>query len=218
MKKYLLIFCFGLFFVLLSAFIWNYVSSPLVVTVVGRGEVTNPKANFSVSFSLVADAADTSSAISLIRAKTTSIKTVLENFGVKLDDILESQTSTVPLSSLVGSASGFRSTVSLSVTKVESGKVDALIALLYSSGATMVGQPAINTDDQTALEQQAYNLAVKDAASQAKKIASSNWKMIYKATDITKSTSPSSSVTGKDSANSGYSKVTTLVNVSYKMW
>jgi uncharacterized protein YggE len=218
MKKYLLIFSLCLAFVLLSTLIWNYTSAPLSVTVVGRGEITNPNANFSITFAITSDANSASDAISSIRTKVSDLKKTITDFGIMEEEIIESQTNTAPLNAIVSTASGYRSTVSLGIRRVPTEKVDAMVALLYNSGVSTVSQPTINTEDIAILEQKAYDLAMSDAGKQAQKIAFSNFKFIYKPIDITKTTTPSSSVTGKDGEKAGYSKIVTQVSVTYKMW
>ena len=100
---------------------------------------------------------------------------------------------------------------------------------LYSQGAVVVTQPILSVGDKTKLENEAYNLALKNTKKQANSIALKYFKLFKKIVLVQESTtSPSSTVTSKAdivaqidknlSSEDGLIKISKVLSVSYKMW
>jgi len=78
-----------LFFLLLG--IWMYVSSPLLITVTGSGEVSVPATNATLSLTLTANDSSISTAVSSVQSKADAMRTFLKSKGVAEGDIAQSQ-------------------------------------------------------------------------------------------------------------------------------
>ena len=107
--------------------------------------------------------------------------------------------------------------------------INTLVSDLYTNGALVVGQPILSVENEEKLNNEVFNLAMKDAEKQAGEIAKSNWKLIKKVVVITQATSASTSTsttkadaitTANNSvaATNGVFKIVKEVSVSYKMW
>lgn len=211
-------------------FIYIYVTSPMVVTVTGTGEVAVPATNATLSFTLsTSDAGSSQNAISNVNAKALAMRTFLTGKGISEGDIAQSQVTAVPAALITAGSSGYQATISMAAKTSHVADISTLISNIYAQGAMVVSQPILSVENQDKLEQQAFDSAMKDAKSQADKIASSNWKFIKKIISISQVSSPttSTSTTKADtltSANSpvaatnGVFKIVKAVSVSYKMW
>ena len=93
----------------------------------------------------------------------------------------------------------------------------------------MVSQPVLSAGDQKKLEDEAFDQALKDAKTQAGKIASKNWKFIKKIIALTQQSSASiatatskadtlTEANNQQTAQNGVFKIVKAVSVSYKMW
>jgi uncharacterized protein YggE len=220
--------------ILVTAFVlmvvWLALSSPMIVTVTGSGEVSVPATNATLSFTLSATDNSISGAVASVTAKAETMRNYLKSKGVAEGDIAQSQVTAVPAGLITAGASGFQATVSMAAKTVHVSDVSNLISDLYTNGALVVAQPVLSVENQDKLEQQAFDSALKDAKSQAGKIGLSNWKFIRKIISINQVSSPSTStsttradttVTGTGSAlavTNGVFKIVKAVSVSYKMW
>jgi len=209
--------------------LWVYVSSPLVVTVTGTGEVSVPATNATVSFSLSANDGSIGAAVASVQNRASLIRTFLMQNGVAEEDIAESQVTAVPAALVTSGATGFQATISMAAKTTHVSSVGNLVSDLYTNGALVVAQPVLSVENQDKLDQQALDSAMKDAKSQAGKIGLSNWKFIRKITSINQASSPttSTSTTRADTltsagssvaATNGVFKIAKAVSVSYKMW
>lgn len=217
-------FIFGILTVLLLLVIYTWISSPMVVTVTGTGEVTVPAESATISFSVSASDATPAGAIAAVRARVAAIRATLISSGIAESDITEAQIRVVPASAITPGATGFQAVITMGAKTVRVTDTPTLVTNLYSSGASLVSQPIVSIDNKEVLEQEAFDAALKDARSQAGKIALTNWKLFRKIVAISQVTSPATStVTSKgettaEAAQSDVFKIVKAVSVSYKMW
>ncbi len=209
--------------------IWTYVSSPLVVTVTGSGEVSVPATNATVSFTLSATDSSIGAAVASVQSKAVLMRTFLQTSGVAEGDIAESQVTAVPSALITAGAGGFQATISMAAKTTHVSNVGNLVSDLYTNGALVVAQPILSVENQDKLDQEALDSAMKDAKSQAEKIGMSNWKFIRKIVSISQASSPSTSTSttradtlttanNSTAATNGVFKIVKAVSVSYKMW
>jgi len=225
--KRLLLVVLSIIFVLL---IWVYVSSPLVVTVTGVGEVSVPATNATVSFTLSANDQDSpQNAVSNVNAKALALRTFLQTKGIAEGDIAESQVTAVPSSLITEGSTGYQATISMAAKTTHVADVSLLISDLYAQGALVVSQPILSIENQNTVDQQAFDEAMKDARSQAGSIGNKNWKFLRKVISISQVSSPTTSTatTKADTltsannslaAENGVFKIVKAVSVTYKMW
>jgi len=215
--------------VLALIFAYSWITSPMIVTVTGVGEVTSPAETATLTFTISANGESPQAATTSAKSMVTNIKQKLSTSGIPESDIFESQTSVLPASAVVSGATGFQATISMGVRTEQISNLDQITNNLYSMGAVVVTQPVLSVGDVSSLEKQAYNLAVKDAKKKAGGIALSNWKLLRKIVLIEQSaTQPTSTVTTKAdtasqiekniSPDDGLIKISKVVSVSYKMW
>ena len=219
-KKYLL---WGLA-ILVGLILYVWITSPMVVTVTGTGEVAVPAESATLSFSVSGSDATPTGAITAVKTRADAIRATLVASGIAESDIAESQIRVVPASAVTQGATGFQAVITMGAKTVHVADNAGLIANLYSSGASLVSQPVIGVDNKEALEEQAFQKALKDAKKQAGAIALKNLKFIRKIVAVSQVTSPSTStVTSKGEttaeATQPYTfKIVKAVSVSYKMW
>ena len=211
------------------AVFWQWISSPMIVTVVGTGEVNVPATNATVTFSLSTIDANPQAAISAVTSKANAIIQVLIKSGIAESDIAQSQIYAVPANLVVAGAAGFQASIAVSAKTVHVSNITDLISSLYANGASAVSQPVLSVENEQALDAQAYQSAVKDAKAKAASIGNQNWKFIRKIIVVSSQSSGTTStatskadvVTGsKDTvaAQNGVFKIVEAVSVSYKMW
>jgi uncharacterized protein YggE len=225
-KRLLLIVTSIIFIVL----VWIYVSSPLIVTVTGVGEVSVPATNATLSFTLSAnDQSSPQSAVSNVNAKALALRTFLQSKGIAEGDIAESQVTAVPSSLITEGTTGYQATISMAAKTTHVSDVSLLISDLYSQGALVVSQPILSIENQNTVDQQAFDQAMKDARQQAGSIGNKNWKFLRKIISISQVSSPTTSTatTKADTltsandaiaAENGVFKIVKAVSVTYKMW
>jgi uncharacterized protein YggE len=215
--------------VFLAAVFWTWISSPMIVTVTGSGEVSVPATNATVSYSLSSNDGSIQSAVTSVQAKADSMRDFLKSKGVADSDIAQSQITAVPAGMVTPGAGGFQATVTMDAKTVHVSSISSLVSDLYTNGAVVVSQPVLSIENQDSLEQQAFDSALKDAKSQASSIGNRNWKFIRKIVSVSQVSSPSTStsttkadtLTGANSqiaATNGVFKIVKAVSVSYKMW
>jgi len=215
--------------VFLAAVFWTWISSPMIVTVTGSGEVSVPATNATVSYSLSSNDGSIQSAVTSVQAKADSMRDFLKSKGVADSDIAQSQITAVPAGMVTPGAGGFQATVKMAAKTVHVSSISSLVSDLYTNGAVVVSQPVLSIENQDSLEQQAFDSALKDAKSQASSIGNRNWKFIRKIVSVSQVSSPSTStsttkadtLTGANSqiaATNGVFKIVKAVSVSYKMW
>lgn len=224
-KKVLMLFALLLFVI----FIYQWASSPMVITVVGSGEVSATAENVTVTFSIGGKGDTASSALSDLNSRKEKIREALKNLSVLESDIYEQQATVYPSSLAVSGASGFTASASMGFKTVLVNNVDSLTSTLYTLGASVVSQPILSIKDKDTLDQKAYDLALKDAKSKANRIGNRNLKFLKKIILVQESQqNPTSTVTSKPdtvtqidyniAAETGVIKVQKLLSVSYKMW
>lgn len=215
--------------VLVLLFAYSWIMSPLVITVTGVGEVSAPAENAVLTFSLISNKDNPAEAVNDVKLSATKVKESLKSFGVGDSDVYESQVTVVPASVVVSGASGFQATLSMGLKVNSITNLDSLTSSLYSLGAVVVSQPQLSVKDSKKVDNEAYELALKDAKSKANMAALKNWKLIKKIVLIQESQTPATTTVTKqandiDSAelnvdpNTGLIKFSKVLSVSYKMW
>jgi uncharacterized protein YggE len=215
--------------VILLVIFWQWISSPMIVTVTGSGEVNVPATNATVTFSLTSNDSSPQTAISGVTAKANAIRQVLLTAGIAEEDIAESQIYAVPAALVATGATGFQASLAMSAKTIHVSKITDLIASLYASGVSAVSQPVLSVENEQTLDAQAYASAIKDAKSKASSIGNKNWKFIRKIIAVSSQSSGTTStatskadvLTGSKSAEAaqnGVFKIVEAVSVSYKMW
>lgn len=223
--KYILI-SVGVMFLLVF---WAWITNPMIVTVTGTGNVSVPATNATVSFTLSATSDTIQGAVSSVSSKADEMRNYLRSKGVAEGDIAQTQVTAVPAALVTQGASGFQATISMAAKTIHVTEISNIISDLYTNGAAVVSQPVLSVESQDQLAQQAFDSAMKDARSQADKIASSNWKLIKKVVSVSLATSASTSnsttkadalTNANDStaATNGVFKIAKAVSVNYKMW
>lgn len=224
-KKYFLV---GLF-ILLGMFLYEWISSPMVITVTGIGSVSAPAESASLTFSLSSNSDNSENALKSVKDTSTRIKSVLAEMGIPESDIYESQASVVPSATVVQGGTGFQATISMGLKTSKISIMDRVISSLYSNGAIVVSQPVLTVQNKEKVEKESYNLAFKDAKTKAWALQLSNLKLIKKVVLVQESQNQSTStvttkadttsqVTDSFTPNDGLIKVNKVVSVSYKMW
>ena len=218
----------GIVVIIIASFVYQWISSPMIVTVVGVGESEVPASFATLSFTVTSTDPSASSAIASAEGKAESLRNFLKQKGASENDIVESQTTVIPASALAAGTSGYQASISMGVKTTNVTSAPELVATLYGNGASFVSQPIVSADNPDKLEQEAFDEALKDAKGKATQIALKNLKFIKKIVLIDQSTTPTSSTvtsgTGASSAASsevtspGAFKITKVLSVSYKMW
>lgn len=225
LKKYIFI-ALG---VIVAILLWTWVNSPMIVTVVGTGSVSVPATNATVSFTLSATDNSIQSAVASVQARADSMRQYLSSKGVLEGDIAQTQVTAVPASLVTSGATGFQATISMAAKTTRVSDISNIVSDLYTNGALVVSQPVLSVENQEKLDRDAFDMAMKDARSQAGTIGNSNWKFIRKVVSVSLVTSPTTSnsttradtlTTANDStaAINGVFKIAKAVSVSYKMW
>lgn len=204
---------------IVALIIWVWVSSPMIVTVIGVGEVNAPATDATVSFNLSTSNTSVQTAVSNTNAGALLMRTYLKNQGIAETDIAESQVTVSPLT-LSGGSPRYQATIAMAAKTTDVTGISTLISNLYANGASSVSQPILSVDNQTTLDQKAFDAALKDAKTQASAIGNKNLKFIRKIIAVSQVNSPSTSTaTTKDETSiNGVFKIVKAVTVSYKMW
>ena len=199
---------------------WTWISSPMIVTVTGKGEVNVPATNATVTFAVMSGDPSPQGAITSVNAKTNAIKNFLKSNGVSEADIATSQVTAVPASLTTAGGTGYRATISMSAKTTNVANVAMLVSSLYLNGVDAVSQPVLSVENENALDAQAYTSAMQDAGTKAASIASKNMKGIKKIIVVSSQSSGTTSTASSTSgtAQNGVFKITESVSVSYKMW
>ena len=219
-RKYL----FGGLGLLLAFMVYTWLNSPMLVTVTGTGEVSVPAENATLTFTVASSDAASANAVAAVGARAAAIRAMLIASGIAESDIVESQIRVVPASVLVAGASGYQAVITMGAKTVHVGDLPALISGLYTAGASLVSQPVLSVEAQDQLEQDAFDAAMKDAKSQASRIALKSLKPIRKIVNVTQASSPlTSTVTSKgettaEATQADVFKIVKAVAVTYKMW
>lgn len=213
----------------LLIFVYQWASSPMIVTVTGAGEVFAPAESATLTFTLSSSGDNPQTAVNTVKSISSKIKESLKPRGIPESDIYESQVAVYPASVVIPGASDFRATVNMGVKTTHINNLDELTLSLYAQGATLVTQSVLAAGNTQNLEKEASAKAIVDAKKQAANIALGNWKLIRKIVAIQQTTSPrTSTITSKAdtatqieqnySPETGVIKISKVVSVSYKMW
>lgn len=217
-------FAFGILGIVILLVVYTWISSPMVVTVTGTGEVSVPAENATLTFTVSASDASPANAATAVNARSAAIRAMLIGAGTAESDIVESPVRVVPASVISAGASGYQAVISMGAKTVHVGDLPSLVSSLYTAGASLVSQPVLSVESQEELEQQAFDGAMKDAKAQASRIALKNWKLVRKIVNVTQATSPlTSTVTSRgeitaEATQPDVFKIVKAVAVTYKMW
>jgi len=218
---------------LLSVFLflifWQWLNSPMIITVTGSGEVSAPAESATVTFTVSVDDQSVSQAVSLTGDRVNSIKESLTSLGIAESNIYESEIATYPTNTLREGASGFTAVSTMGIKTNGTENIEKIIPLLYEKGATLVSQPVLSVDNTQKLEADAFNLALKDAKKRANAIALKNLKFLKKivlveqtqtqlTTTVTTKADVETQVEQNISPESRMIKIQKTLSVSYKMW
>lgn len=214
---------------LLFIFAYQWISSPMIVSVTGNGEVSAKAETATLTFTLSSNSNNPDEAVSKVKSSAMNIRETLKTSGVPENNIYESQVAVYPASAITAGATGYQASISMGAKISQINNLDNITSSLYSQGAVVVSQPILSVGNIAELEKQAYNLAVKDAKKKANSLALSNLKFVKKIVLIEQSqTQPTSTVTSKAgtidqiekklSPDDGLIKISKVVSVSYKMW
>ncbi len=209
--------------------LWQYISSPMVVTVTGTGKASVPATSATVTTTVSVNSDTAQNALLGVRTRVEGIKSILVASGIAESDISISQITSYPAALVTTGATGYQAAVQITSKTVHVSTVGDLVASLYAAGASLVAQPVLNVENQNQIESEASNMALKDAKSQVSKIALKNLKLIRKATAMYESTSDTTSTTTSKAdtttsikndlaATNGVFEITKSVTVSYKLW
>lgn len=209
--------------------IWQFVSSPMVVAVTGTGKVSVPATSATVTTTVSVNSDTAQNAITAANTRTAAIIQFLKSSGVSEENISVSQITSYPAGLVTAGATGYQASLQIVAQTSHVSTVGDLVASLYNAGASLVKQPVLNVENQSALEAKAEDAALKDAKSQVSKIALKNLKLIRKATALYETTSSTTSTTTSKgdtltqanndlAATNGVFEITKSVSVSYKLW
>lgn len=224
-KKYFILLALGV----IAMVIWIWLSSPMVISVSGTGEVSVPAETATVSFTLSSNDSNPQSAVSAVSTKADSVRAFLISRGVAEGDIAQSQVTAVPASLVTAGTSGFQATINMALKTTHVSQISSFVSELYANGALVVSQPVLSVNNQRDLEDEALESAIKNANTQASSLALKNWKFIRKIVSINQSTSgnTSTSTTRADTitesnsaiaAQNGVFKIVKGVTITYKLW
>ena len=210
-------------------FIWQWISSPVMVTVQGLGEVSVPATSATVSLTLSANSGTSPASIDAVKNKAENIRTLLIASGVLESDISESQIVSYPANLVATGVEGFTSTIQMTAKTTNVAGVGELIGNLYNAGADLVNQPVLNVEDQDKLEEQATKEALKEAKKEINRISLKNFKFIKKMVALSEQSSGTTSTSsvrpelfsqdlGESAEAKGTFKIAKLVTVTYKLW
>lgn len=222
-------FFFMVVLIILGLAFYTWISSPMVVTVTGTGQVTAPAESATISFTVSSNDGSPAVAIAGAKNKADSIRTFMVSAGISEQDIAEAQVRVIPASTVSQGATGFSAIIGMGAKTVHVSETPNLIASLYANGASLVSQPVISVDNKDELEKKAFEEALNDAKRQASAIAWKNWKLVRKIVAVTQAATPTTTTVtsradtlteNQDStaAASGIFKIVKTVSVSYKMW
>jgi len=215
--------------VVLLAVFWQWITSPMIVTVTGTGEVSVPATNATIILAVLSSDPTAQEAITGVNSKAGDIKNFLKSNGVADEDISTSQVTAVPASLATAGGTGYQASVTMSAKTVHVTDVPNLISSLYTQNVAAVSQPVLSVDNENSLDIQALNSAMQDANQKASGIALKNWKFIKKVVLVSSQSSGTTSTTtstadtltqnnNQVAAQNGVFKITESVSVSYKMW
>jgi uncharacterized protein YggE len=209
--------------VLLLIFTYSWITSPLVMSVTGVGEVSVPAENAVLTFTLASNKVSPSEAVTDVKNNITNVKNSLKNLGIGDSDVYESQVAVTP------SESGFQATVNMGLKVNSISNLDQLTTSLYGMKAIVVSQPQLSVKDSQKVQDEVYQIALKDAKSKANKMALKNWKLIKKIVLIQESETPTTTSITKQAneadqtelnidSSTGLIKFSKVLSVTYKLW
>ena len=209
--------------VLLLIITYSWITSPLVMSVTGVGEVSVPAENAVLTFTLASNKVSPSEAVTDVKNNITNVKNSLKNLGIGDSDVYESQVAVTP------SESGFQATVNMGLKVNSISNLDQLTTSLYGMKAIVVSQPQLSVKDSQKVQDEVYQIALKDAKSKANKMALKNWKLIKKIVLIQESETPTTTSITKQAneadqtelnidSSTGLIKFSKVLSVTYKLW
>lgn len=201
--------------VIVIVFVFQWISSPMVITITGVGEASAPATAATLSFSVGATGDNSATALANVKARANKIREVIKGNGVLETDIYQSQATVYPTATVANGATGFTASTSIGFKTTDVLSLDVLTSTIYAQGASVVTQPVLSAKDNSKLSSNAYQLALKDANKQASQIGLKNFKFIKKVVLIQENAQSAGSMS---ITNNGDLKVSKVLSVSYKLW
>jgi uncharacterized protein YggE len=205
--------------------LYNYISTPLIVTVTGTGETSVSANTAGVSFTVTTNNISPVIAVNDLQAKANILGDVLVNNGVLKTDIVRSQPQIVPASLVSANASGYQASMTMGGKTSKVDQIANLTAVLYEKGATLVSQPILAVEDIKVHEDEALKQALYNAKVQARKLQLKQLKLIKRVASISQSETGSTGTVSTQSKaievgglTSDSIKISKTVSVTYRMW
>ncbi len=197
---------------------WFFPRSSLNVVGVGKVSVVPEKVSFIVS--RVNSGSDVVRMLNEGEAGIKSLINTTRSIAGTDAEIKKSFYRTVPPS---GTQTLYQVVNAFSVTANQVDKINELIKSLYLEGATTVSNVSFESSNKSLTEQQARELAVKDAKAQAQRIAKAAGKRLGKLISINDDNSSATSTIGTDSQSGAALSLDEIeivkkVSVVYEVW
>lgn len=213
--------------IVLAIYVW--MSTPMVVTVAGTGEVVVPADKIQISMTATQIDNSALAASQKLKDKVEALKQVLYDNRATDENITVSELRIVPAGTVIAGASGYQATVAIlaEFPGISILDTNTFIPLLYERGASLVTQPVLKVIDEEKYEQEALKEALADAREKAKNVGNRKLRFIRRVGAITVSANPTqgTSTTGAgeqkeaDLMDTGrYFKILKAVTVTYRMW
>ncbi len=197
---------------------WNYMYRPTGLTVVGEGKLSVVPEKVEMIATRVTANPDVTKAIDDNGLGIKALMDIARGIAGADTQIQKSFYQVTPQSGQYLVASAF----SIKTSNVT--QVNSLVKTLYQSGATSVTNVKFSASDQTATEQQARVLAVKDAKEKALKIAKAAGKRVGRLVSISDDNTVALSSVGTASVGTGTQislgqiEIVKRVQVVYEVW
>jgi uncharacterized protein YggE len=213
-KKYLMI---GLALIVTVVFgMWAFSPTEVVVTGVGRANVSATSATFNISLSSINQ--NSADALDDLRKKSANIKAVLAENYITADNVTETQITLTPAAAIVVNASGYQATTTLTAKTSNVAIVADTIVKMYGAGAAIVSQPIVVVENQEVLEQEAFKEALKNAKKSLGDTVGP-LRLIRKMVGIQQASSGNvATATKTEGANQDVFEVVKAVSVTYRVW
>lgn len=196
----------------------GYVFRPTGLTVVGEGKLSVVPEKVEMIATKVTANADVTKAIDDNELGIKALMDITRGIAGADTQIQKSFYQVTPQSGQYLVASAF------SIKTSNVAQVNSLVKTLYQSGATSVTNVKFSASDQTASEQQARVLAVKDAKDKALKIAKAAGKRVGRLVSISDDNTVASSSVGTAPVGTGTQvslgqiEIVKRVQVVYEVW
>jgi uncharacterized protein YggE len=217
-----------LFVGLVLLVVYNYLRSPLVVTVNGMSRKVVPADTASLTFNVSATEDSAPMAVTAVTNKVAVMKAGLKQAGVTEAEMMETQPQVYPAALVVPGSSGYQANLTVGVKTKQVTSIGPMMTSLYEQGAVLVSQPVFLVEDMSRYENEVLAEALHNAKGKAVEIQRRHLKPVRQVAAITQAeTETSGTVTMKTTGEDTLmgNTLTTdnitlvkMVNVSYRMW